>query len=742
MEVTILHTRKTYGALDRFRLLAALLVIAIHTSPLADFSSDADFFLTRILARLAVPFFLMVTGQFVLSNLWNPDGSVNRQTQAYDSIKCSLKKMLTLYGISILLYLPLGLYADHYQNLSFPVLARMLLFDGTFYHLWYFPATILGTLLLLCLARFFSRKAAGCVVAFLYVVGLFGDSYYGFIEEIPALHTIYDGIFCFSSHTRNGLFFAPLFLLLGTQCGHRKPHLPRRILGAGFLGSYALLTLEGFVLHNLKVQRHDSMYLMLIPAMIFFYEFLLSCRMPSAKKARDVSTWVYILHPAVIVGVRLVGKQLDMTNLVVDNHLIHFLLVAALSFPAALILTELPHAGETFCLKFSPGAMPPSAPMFTSYPKDRAWIELDTDALEKNVRFLQSRLPADCTLMPVVKANAYGHGAVPIAGALNRLGIKSFCVACIEEGIELRKNGIRGEILILGFTHPKLFPLLHRYHLTQTILDFRYAALLDRCGKKVHVHLGIDTGMHRLGEPAENFDAICRIFSLKNLIVDGIFTHLSADDVLSPAEKAFTRKQADLFFALLDRLRAQGYSVPKYHLLASYGILNYPEYGGDYARAGIALYGVLSTKDDTTHWAEELSAVLSLKARVASTKCLHAGENAGYGLDYTAPREMRIAALSIGYADGLPRALSNGAGSVLINGHFAPIIGRICMDQTLVDISDIPDVNTGTIATIIGSSGAYHISGASLADAAGTIANEIYSRLGCRLPRIPLRPSN
>lgn len=376
----------------------------------------------------------------------------------------------------------------------------------------------------------------------------------------------------------------------------------------------------------------------------------------------------------------------------------------------------------------------------------RAWIELNPDALKRNVEFLQSRLPKSCRLMPAVKAEAYGHGAVLIAEQLTQMGIDAFCVACVDEAVNLRLHGIEGEILVLGYTHPAQFPLLQQYHLSQTLVDASYAALLDQYGKEhaytLPVHLAIDTGMHRLGEPFDRTDTICQLFHLKHLKIDGIFTHLSADDSLAPEACAFTRMQVEHFEQVLAAIKKQGLSLPKVHMLASYGILNYPELGGDYARPGIALYGVVSTPEDSLIWSRYLSPVLSLKCRIASVRDLKTGECAGYGVDYHAPKDMRIATLTIGYADGLPRNLSNGTGSVLIHGHRAPIVGRICMDQTLVDISDIPEtISAGDIAVLIGISGSLQIRAEEVAEQSGSITNEVLSRLGVRLPRLVISPA-
>ena len=371
-----------------------------------------------------------------------------------------------------------------------------------------------------------------------------------------------------------------------------------------------------------------------------------------------------------------------------------------------------------------------------SSPQARAWIELSKQQLYQNVDALSQLLPPGCQLMPAVKANAYGHGAVLIAKALQEKGIRAFCVASVTEGVELRKNGITGKILILGYTHPDSFPLLWKYRLTQTVVDYPYAQSLNACRKKVQVHLKIDTGMHRLGIRSDHIEEISRIFQMDNLLVDGIYTHLCVSDSMTAADREFTYQQSDAFYTLLEKLSERGISCPNIHLSASYGLIHYPEFPSNYARIGIALYGMLSSRQDEENCSIPLFPVLSVKARVSSVRDLYKGEGAGYGLRYVAKENRQIAVLSIGYADGIPRSLSNGHGRVLINGQFAPIIGNICMDQMLVDVTDIKKVKQGDIAVLIGKSGDLEITAYDLAEQTESITNEILSRLGARLERI------
>ena len=361
----------------------------------------------------------------------------------------------------------------------------------------------------------------------------------------------------------------------------------------------------------------------------------------------------------------------------------------------------------------------------------RAWIELDREALGWNLGLLRDRLPKGCGLMPAVKANAYGHGMALVARELEALGVSAFCVAAAQEGAELREAGVSEEILILGYTCPQWASLLSQYRLTQTIPDLAYATALDSQGWKIPAQLKIDTGMRRLGVDSGDLRDMAGVFACKNLEITGAFTHLCA-----PEDEDFTLAQGQAFFSAVNYLRSMGFPLPKAHLLSSYGLLQYPQLGGDWARVGIALYGMLSTEEDTKACALPLRPVLSLKARVAQVKTLSPGETAGYGRRFRADRETRLATLSVGYGDGLPRSLSCGKGAVLLRGKKAPFAGQICMDQALVDVTGIPGVSPGDTAVVIGSSGTEEQTACQLAGQAGTIANEILSRLGPRLPRV------
>ena len=371
------------------------------------------------------------------------------------------------------------------------------------------------------------------------------------------------------------------------------------------------------------------------------------------------------------------------------------------------------------------------------YQRGRAWIELNLSNLAHNVKQFQKILPKKCAIMPAIKANAYGHGAIMIANALENMGISDFCVASLSEAIELRNAGITGQILILGYTSPYQFSELSRYRLTQTVIDLSYARLLNDFGEPLCVHVSIDTGMHRLGERSEHMEEICQIWKLKNLRITGVFSHLCAADGHSETERQFTLEQIHRFNTSIDFLHKKGFSGFKTHLQSSYGVLNYPDQTYDYARIGIALYGAFSSPADTIATKIDLKPVLSLKSRIQCVKEVHAKEPIGYGLTFTAEKEMKIAAVSIGYADGIPRELSN-KGHVLVHGKKAAIIGRICMDQLLIDVSKLPNVSSGDEVVLIGSCKESELSAAKMAEYANTISNEILSRLGNRLERIPI----
>lgn len=351
----------------------------------------------------------------------------------------------------------------------------------------------------------------------------------------------------------------------------------------------------------------------------------------------------------------------------------------------------------------------------------RAWIEIDQDALYHNVDVLRQSSHGE--LMAVVKANAYGHGDLRIVRMLQKHGVLLFAVASLEEAIHLRRHGIFSDILILGYTPPEYARIVARYRLIQTVVDEEHAKLLNEAGRRIRVHIKVDTGMHRLGVSP---DAMIRRWweAYPHLRVEGTYSHLCVCDSLNADDMEFTREQIRRFFAL---------PLPgSIHLQASYGILNYPDLCCDMVRAGIALYGVRSSNDGI-RMDIELKPVLSLHARVASVRTVPAGDTVGYGRAYLAKEERRVAAVTIGYGDGIPRQYD---GDVLLHGRRARILGRVCMDQLMIDVTDIPQATAGDTVTLIGTQGTERIMAEEVAGRCGTITNELLCRLGSRLSRI------
>lgn len=368
--------------------------------------------------------------------------------------------------------------------------------------------------------------------------------------------------------------------------------------------------------------------------------------------------------------------------------------------------------------------------------KERAWIEVDKKKLQKNVGLLKKILPYDCKIMAVIKANAYGHGDIIIAKELMKLGIGFFCVATVEEAIVLRKEGVRGKILILGYTSPNKFFALRKYCLIQTVMDYTYAKLLNNYNKKIKVHIKIDTGMHRLGESSENINNILRIFSFENLVIEGIYTHLCITGYNTENERKFVKIQIERFKKVINHIKDNDIKKYNIHLLSSSGLMNFPEFYGDYIRIGSALYGIFGCRNSLKNCGIYLQEILSIKTRIVLIRKIKPGEVVGYGMKYTATRVRKIAVIAIGYADGLPHELSYGVGRVLIKEKKVPIIGEICMDQTIVDVTDISDIQIGDIVTIIGKSGINEISIYDIAELTGKITNEILTNLGGRLERV------
>ena len=366
--------------------------------------------------------------------------------------------------------------------------------------------------------------------------------------------------------------------------------------------------------------------------------------------------------------------------------------------------------------------------------KSLAWIEINLENLENNIKEIQKIIPEKTKIMAVVKANAYGHGLVLISKKLNEIGIFNFAVSSLKEGIELRENGILGNILILGFTDYKNLEDVIKYDLIQTIIDYDYAKRIEKLdlSQKLKVHLKINTGMNRIGENYQNIEKIKEIFAIKNIEILGLFTHLSVSDSSNLEDINFTKRQINNFFQVVNGLKSIGYSNFSSHIQSSYGILNYSELNLDYVRIGIIMYGVHSEKNIKTKVNINLKPVLTLKAKISSIHELDVNESISYGRTYITTSKIKVATVSIGYADGYPRSLSS-KGIVLVNGKRRPILGRICMDQLIIDVTNM-SIQVGDIVTLIGED--QDIKAEDVSYLANTISNELLSRLGNRLDRI------
>ncbi|WP_297134521.1 serine racemase VanT catalytic subunit [Terrisporobacter sp.] len=370
----------------------------------------------------------------------------------------------------------------------------------------------------------------------------------------------------------------------------------------------------------------------------------------------------------------------------------------------------------------------------------RAFAEINLTNFKHNIEVISNMLDEDCEIVGVVKANAYGHGAVEVASYFEGIGIKHFAVACISEGIELREGGIKNEIIVLGYTPVCQKEELIKYDLTQTLINESYAKKLSNIKGIVKGHIKLNTGMNRLGETKEHLEKIKNMYELKNINITGIFSHLSRADSDLEEDIIFTRKQIDKFNYIIDELKLDNIELGEVHLQNSYGIVKYRGIHLDLARPGIILYGVSCDPCDkilaNLPKNEKLKPVMSLRCKVAMVKEVEEGETIGYGNNFTVNEPMRIATVTLGYADGFSRAVSKKDCKVLVHGQFGRIIGNVCMDQMMIDISNIDDVKEGDIVTIFGQDGDNYLPVNQVSELSGTITNETLSCIGNRVKRV------
>jgi alanine racemase len=362
------------------------------------------------------------------------------------------------------------------------------------------------------------------------------------------------------------------------------------------------------------------------------------------------------------------------------------------------------------------------------------WAEIDLDALLHNLAGVRRRL-GDRPLLAVVKADAYGHGAVPVARVLERAGVGHFGVALPEEGIEIRRAGVRAPILLLGGCTPEQADLVLGHDLTAAVYRRdqveAIAAAATRRGITARVHLKVDTGMGRLGVPVDAVGAFADQFLAAaggRVRLEGAYSHFAVAD--DPGDR-FTARQIDLFRQAVETLRSRGLEPALLHLANSAAVTDHPPAWLTLARPGLILYGYAPSGLVA---AGDWRPVLAVRTRIIYLKEVPAGTSLGYGRTWVAARPSRIASLPAGYDDGLPRLLGN-RGHVLIHGRPAPIVGRISMDLTTVDVTDIPQARLGDTATLIGAEGGERLGADRLADWAGTIPWDILCGVGSRVPR-------
>ena len=368
------------------------------------------------------------------------------------------------------------------------------------------------------------------------------------------------------------------------------------------------------------------------------------------------------------------------------------------------------------------------------------WAEVSLSALTENYLRLKRHLAADGQvrpLMAVVKANAYGHGATECARALEAVGADWFGVALVEEAVELRQAGIVQPVFCLGGFWRTQGELIVEHDLTPALFRMDLAEELNECakaaGRVASFHLKVDTGMGRLGvQLSELAEFASALRSLNHINLDGVLTHFADADGL---ETDYTEGQISRFNKAVSILRELGFQPTWLHMANSAGLHAYPEAHGNLARAGAAMYGLVRDVLSPRLEPLPLKPVLALKSRIVLLKTVPAGTSLGYGCTFTTARESRIATLPIGYADGFHRAHSNN-GRVIVRGRFAPVVGRVSMDLTVLDVTDVPSVELGDEVVLLGAQQGLRISAEDLAAEVGTISYEILTSISGRVPRI------
>lgn len=367
----------------------------------------------------------------------------------------------------------------------------------------------------------------------------------------------------------------------------------------------------------------------------------------------------------------------------------------------------------------------------------RVTANIDVDAICDNISNIKELAGEKTKIMAIMKADGYGHGAIPIAQVLDHIGVDAFGIAIIEEGIQLRNAGIEKTILILGYTPKEQYKELVEYNISQTIFQYDLAKELSeealRQNKVAPVHIKVDTGMTRLGfrDTEESIEEIKKISLLKGVKIEGIFSHFACAD---EADKTSAHNQLNRFMSFVNRLEEEGLVFPIKHIANSAGIIDLPEAKLDMVRSGIATYG-LYPSEEVNKEQLKLTPALELKSHVSFVKDVEPGIGISYGSTYVTKDKIRVATIPVGYGDGYPRQLSS-LGRVLIHGRSAPILGRVCMDQFMVDVTHIHDVKQGDAVTLIGRDGEQFISAEEIGSLVNSFNYEVICNIGKRIPRI------
>ena len=371
--------------------------------------------------------------------------------------------------------------------------------------------------------------------------------------------------------------------------------------------------------------------------------------------------------------------------------------------------------------------------------KERSWIEINTKNLEYNINKIKQIIPKTTQIMAVVKANAYGHDSIIISKKLQEIGINDFAVATLPEAIKLRENNITGNILILGYTEPEELQKVIDNNIMQTIVDNDYAksVLKANLQGKLKCHVKINTGMNRIGEFYDDFAALSEIYQNPALQIKGTFTHLCVSDSDKIEDINFTKEQINRFDKAIEFIKNQGLNPGKLHTQASYGTINYTNCKYDYVRMGILMYGINASYDCYNKNNVDFKPVMAVKSKVTSIKYINPEETVSYGRTFKADNKIKIASVGIGYADGVPRALSNIL-IVKINNKKYHQIGRICMDQLMIEINDENPIAIGDEVILIDPNESKDLTLEDWAKLTNTITDEIICQFTTRLKRIEI----